>query len=85
MYVSIMYLSCIKIICLLHFGYIGLVSNRASFNSLGEGASTAALVGYRSSDGVKIKIPFGIGLCITSTSLVKHLFLLGWFRLNVIH
>ena len=44
---------------------------------MGEGASLA-LVGHPSSDGVTIKIPYGIdGLLYTSTSLAPYLLLLG--------
>ena len=38
---------------LLHF-------SRASLTSWGEGASLAALVGHPSSDGVMIKMPYGV-------------------------
>ena len=37
----------------------GLVSCRACLNSWGEGASLA-LVGHPSSDGIKIKMPYGV-------------------------
>ena len=37
----------------------GLVSSRASLTSWGEGASLA-LVGHPSSDGVTIKMPYGV-------------------------
>ena len=38
----------------------GLVPSGASLTSRGEGASLAALVGHPSSDGVTIKMPYGV-------------------------
>ena len=38
----------------------GLVSSGASLTSWGEGASLAALVGHPSSDGVTVKMPYGV-------------------------
>ena len=64
----------ISFFCVLDFEVTGLVSSRVNLNSLGEGASTA-LVGFPSSDGVTIKIPFGVDLCVTLTSLVRRLVL----------
>ena len=49
-----------------------------------EGASLA-LVGHPSSDSVTIRVPYEVFRCfITSTSLLLHLFLLGWLKLNLI-
>ena len=49
----------------------------ASLTSWEEGA----LVGHPSSDGVTIKMPYGV--CFTSTSFAPYPFLLGWLKLNL--
>ena len=59
----------------------GLVSSGVSLILWGEGASLA-LVGCPSSDGDTIKIPYGVDVFTTSTSLSPYLFLLGWLKLN---
>ena len=46
----------------------GLVSSGVSFTSWGEGTSLS-LVDHPSSDGITIKIPYGVRCFITSTSL----------------
>ena len=59
----------------------GLVSARASLTSWGEGASLA-LVGHPSSDGLMIKMPYGVDVLYLPASH-PHLFLLPWLKLNV--
>ena len=46
----------------------GLVPSGASLTSRGEGASLAALVGHPSSDGVTIKMPYGVDVLQQPTS-----------------
>ena len=60
----------------------GLVTSRVSLTSWGEGASLT-LVGHPSSDGVNKNTLWGKRF-ITSTSLISHLFLLVWLKLNLI-
>ena len=55
-----------------------LVSSGASLTSWGEGASLA-LIGHPSSDGVTIKILYGVD----GVDVAPHLFLLGWLTLVV--
>ena len=50
------------------------MSSWASFTSWGEGASLT-LIDDPSSDGVMIKMPYGVD--------VLHLFLLGWLKLDL--
>ena len=47
----------------------------------GEGASLVLVVNP-SSDGVTIKVPYGVR-CFTLTSFAPHLFLLSWLKLNL--
>ena len=58
----------------------GLLSSWASLTSWGEGASLA-LVGHPSSDGVTIKMPYGVDVFIDQ--LRTPFFLLGWLKLNL--
>ena len=50
------------------------MSSGGTLTSWGEGASSA-MVGYPSSDGVTIKMPYGVD--------VLHVFLLDWLKLNL--
>ena len=62
----------------------GLMSSGVILNSWGE-AALLALVGHPSSDGIVIKMRYGVCRCfITSTSFAPHLFLLGLLKLNLI-
>ena len=63
--------------------HTGLVSSRVSVTSWGEGAYLA-LVGHPSSDGITIKIPFGVDVLLHQPALHHQLFLLGWLKLNLI-
>ena len=58
----------------------GLVSSGASLTSWGEGASLA-LVGHPLSDGVTIKMPYGVD--VLDGVDAPHLFLLRWLKLNL--
>ena len=53
------------------------MSSGATLTSWGECASLA-LVGHPSSDGVTIKMPYGVDVLHR-----PHLFLLGWLKLNL--
>ena len=52
----------------------------ASLSSWREGASLA-LVGHTSSDGLTVKMPYGVDFFIDQ--LRTHPFLLGWLKLNL--
>ena len=52
-----------------------------SFILWGEGASLA-LVGHPSSDGITIKMPYGVDV-LHRPALHPHLFRLGWLKLNL--
>ena len=69
-------------VAILRHSNSGLVSSGVSLTSWGEGASLA-LVDHPSSDGFTIKIPYGGRCFITLTSFTRHLFLLGWLKLNL--
>ena len=56
--------------------------SRASLTSCGESASLA-LVGDPSSDGVMIKVPYGVDVLHRCFTFAPHLFLLGWLKLNL--
>ena len=57
------------------------MSSGASLTSWGEG-TFLALVGDPYSDGVTIKMPYGVDV-FTLTSFAPHLFLLDWLKLNL--
>ena len=57
-----------------------MLSSRACLTSWGKGASLA-LVGHPSSDGVIIKMSYGID--VLHRSFAPHLFLVGWLKLNL--
>ena len=60
------------------------MSSGVILNSWGE-AALLALVGHPSSDGIVIKMRYGVCRCfITSTSFAPQLFLLGLLKLNLI-
>ena len=57
------------------------MSSGVSLTSWGKGASLA-LVDHPSSDGITMKIPYGVDV-FTSITFASHLFLLGWLKLNL--
>ena len=60
------------------------MASRVSVTSRGGGVSLA-LIGRPSSDGVTIKIPYGVDFYYTDQSRTQsYLFLLVWFKLNLI-
>ena len=60
------------------------MASRVSLTSRGGGVSLA-LIGRPSSDGVTIKIPYGVDFYYTDQSRTQsYLFLLVWFKLNLI-
>ena len=60
------------------------MASRVSLTSRGGGLSLA-LIGRPSSDGVTIKIPYGVDFYYTDQSRTQsYLFLLVWFKLNLI-
>ena len=59
----------------------GLVSSGDSLTSYGEGASLA-LVGNPSSDGITIKMSYGVDV-LHRHSFAPNLFLSGWLKLNL--
>ena len=60
------------------------MASRVSLTSRGGGVSLA-LIGRPSSDGVTIKIPYGVDFHYTDQSRTQsYLFLLVWFKLNLI-
>ena len=58
------------------------MSSRASLTSLGEGASLV-LVGDPSSDGVMVKMPYGVDVLHQPASKPIYWVLLGWLKLNL--
>ena len=60
------------------------MASRVSLTSRGGGVSLA-LIGRPSSDGVTIKIPYGVDFYYTDQPRTQsYLFLLVWFKLNLI-
>ena len=58
-----------------------LVTSEASLTSWGEGASLP-LVGNPSSDGIRIKMPYGVDV-LHRPAFHPIFFLLGWLKLNL--
>ena len=58
------------------------MSSGVSLTYWGEGVSLA-LAGHHSSDGITVKIPYGVDVLLHQPAL-HSIFLLGWLKLNLI-